>query len=956
MLTETDDSMQEDEPVVEHQVLDNGLNEMPPLDLAEEIIDTEMEDVANPTTIDLADFDEGDINYDERAAELLRRIGDTSPRDTTAAEFVRLININETYFNREPEFDQGFSLLIDFLIQLIQIGSTIQDVVVSVLFQSIADFESCERPEMNHDNLETFRRTKAYVYEKLKVLNSFLQEDDEKCTAALKFDLCSSSTVLEEFAFWLSRMHFPDTLNNFLLHLLPNDAYKEQLTGCFVKNYVFTAKSLTISAEPDSLANRIVHISVQLLSNEALVMRMIQERQLLDVFIQSLGLLFRQTLKPGMNGRKIVNCRHDIVQQTVYWPIISDLNNCLHHHSVAKKLVDSSWLFYEYLRIISWFTGMDVQSRALVDHISYDRLFYVSFYLEKEGSAVPLSGIISMLTGQNNFKDSSDWRATVNRAWKTLIKAYQEMFVSESVGKMDPDSITFSIALPRQISATIYHLRRAMPELSWKDFFFDRTGLESFLNTAQHTICGMHEVRARVWVRNGDNTRSLVHVYRSASFSGTTFDLDLHLVQLVWAYLPPNQLVQQLFERLRVWNLIKDDTIDDSIDEICNDPTLDESKIASLLESAMMLILTTVGIEKFTTDISPIEQLEKEVICVLASRDRGHADLSDQIPGLSDVQEYDVSNFKLKSTDLDNVLARIATFNKPNDLGEGSYSLSDSGWAQYDPIFSLHRCVLVEDLSRCRQKHYKKLAKKPSKYEISRLIGINYRPLPKLCDMYKGLYDVLKSSLLHSICFLSFWYHLQNEDCFRANMIAFCLVVVDWAIDAVDIEPSKEIDEGSTWSLYDCGNIIENSLIEIEGKGTMLELLVKLCYHKNFEKRELLNGEDQNEICEDTDMLNLIKRLLRKFADKSVSCSVKIEAVLSRYREEEERKQSFKRKNALVNKKFRAQEARKRALERMKKRSAAFSSENKADLEGTDLFKNINKIYFINTIIIHWFV
>jgi len=40
----------------------------------------------------------------------------------------------------------------------------------------------------------------------------------------------------------------------------------------------------------------------------------------------------------------------------------------------------------------------------------------------------------------------------------------------------------------------------------------------------------------------------------------------------------------------------------------------------------------------------------------------------------------------------------------------------------------------------------------------------------------------------------------------------------------------------------------------------------------------------------------------------------------------------------------------------MKKRSAAFSSENKADLEGTDLFKNINKIYFINTIIIHWFV
>ncbi|CAG5089665.1 Oidioi.mRNA.OKI2018_I69.PAR.g12296.t1.cds [Oikopleura dioica] len=947
-----DEPMPGDEITVQSPPPEGGTAERPddivPLELvAAGLMDAESPEVEEMDT-DILDTDEfidpTEENANERGAELLRRIGEAHGHRNEIENDLR-----QVHFNREPEFNAGFSLLVDFLIQLIQIGTTLQDVVVSVLFQSLADFESCERPEMNHENQEIFRRTRDYVYEKLRALNNYVHEDDEKCTAALRFDLSSSSTVLEEFAFWLSRMHFPDTLNNFLLHLLPNDAYKEQLTGCFVKNYVFTAKSLTISNEPDSLANRIVHISVQLLSNEALVMRMIKERSLLEVFIQSLGLLFRQTLKAGIDKRKVVDCRHEIVQQTVYWPIISDLNNCLHHPSVARKLVESSNLYYEYLRIINWFTGMDVQSRAIGDHISYDRLFYVSFYLEKEGSAVPLSGIISMLTGKEHFENEPRWKNTVTSTWKCLMRAYRDFFVSKSSGKVDPDTITFSISLPRQMSAIIYHLRKSLPGLGWKEFFsFERDQLESFLHTAQHTIAGMHEVRARVWVRNGDNTRSLVHVYRSASFSGTTFDLDLHLVQLVWAYLPPNLLVQQLFERLRVWKMIKSDEIDEAIDDICSDTTLDESKIASLLESAMITILTTIGVEKFTTEITPIEQLEKEVICVLAARDRGHSDLADQIPGLSDVQEYDVSNFKLKSSDLDEVLDRVATFNKPKDLGEGSYSLSDAGWAKYDPIFTLHRCVLVEDLMRCRQKHYLKLRGKRTEKDVNRLIGLNYRPLPKLSDMYRGLYDVLKSSLLHSICFLTFWHHIQDEECFRSSMVAYCLIILDWAIDTSDYGNVKDTDPESGWSLYSSDCIMTNSMQEIEGKGCMLDLLVKLCYHKNYKKEDDNEGFNGSA---DSDMLNLIKRIILKFSNKSATCQTKINAVRAQYEANEEKRRAKNNKDSgtkVANKKLMAQEARKRALEKMKKKSAAFSTENKADLEGMGSpFRNISDFRFI---------
>jgi len=78
----------------------------------------------------------------------------------------------------------------------------------------------------------------------------------------LKSTIDENSTVLEEFVFWLSRLHYPDVLNHFFLHLLPNDDYKKELTRAFVKNYTFTALSLFTARqqEAEPLANRIVHI------------------------------------------------------------------------------------------------------------------------------------------------------------------------------------------------------------------------------------------------------------------------------------------------------------------------------------------------------------------------------------------------------------------------------------------------------------------------------------------------------------------------------------------------------------------------------------------------------------------------------------------------------------------------------------------------------------------------
>ena len=113
---------------------------------------------------------------------------------------------------------------------------------------------------------------------------------------------------------------------------------------------------------------------------------------------------------------------------------------------------------------------------------------------------------------------------------------------SQPSSKSDPlkssvmNQISFCLALPRLISSLFFHIRCKYPSIELVDHIVSRGDsgnclFESFLMDALHTIVGMHEIRAKLWVRNGDNARSLVHVYRTAQFCGTTFDLDHHLVQ-----------------------------------------------------------------------------------------------------------------------------------------------------------------------------------------------------------------------------------------------------------------------------------------------------------------------------------------------------------------------------------------------------------------------------------------
>lgn len=107
------------------------------------------------------------------------------------------------------------------------------------------------------------------------------------------------SNFLQEIVFWTVRYEFPQKMVCFLLHMLPDAAYKESLTEAFVMHYGCVAHVLATTRDSDTLSNHIVHISVQLFSNEALATRMVDKLGLLRIMVTSLRRMMTKILIPS---------------------------------------------------------------------------------------------------------------------------------------------------------------------------------------------------------------------------------------------------------------------------------------------------------------------------------------------------------------------------------------------------------------------------------------------------------------------------------------------------------------------------------------------------------------------------------------------------------------------------------------------------------------------------------
>lgn len=134
------------------------------------------------------------------------------------------------------------------------------------------------------------------------------------------------------------------------------------------------------SLDPDTLSNRVVHVSVQLFSNENLALHMTEQLNLLHVMVVSLKymmskILIQNTLHgeigeikcrtssdvcfvdPEKNYHSVVDCGRPVMKDHCYWPLVSDLNNVLSHRPVALKFMADNSLLEMWFTFLSMFQG-----------------------------------------------------------------------------------------------------------------------------------------------------------------------------------------------------------------------------------------------------------------------------------------------------------------------------------------------------------------------------------------------------------------------------------------------------------------------------------------------------------------------------------------------------------------------------------------------------------------------
>ena len=84
-------------------------------------------------------------------------------------------------------------------------------------------------------------------------------------------------------------------------------------------HYARISRLLVGSSDPDTLSNRVVHVSVQLFSNEELATKMAEELHLLHVMVVSLRDMMSKILVPStLQGNFVIDCYFQLFLHSFY--------------------------------------------------------------------------------------------------------------------------------------------------------------------------------------------------------------------------------------------------------------------------------------------------------------------------------------------------------------------------------------------------------------------------------------------------------------------------------------------------------------------------------------------------------------------------------------------------------------------------------------------------------------
>uniref|UniRef100_A0A8C3AZH9 E3 ubiquitin-protein ligase n=1 Tax=Cyclopterus lumpus TaxID=8103 RepID=A0A8C3AZH9_CYCLU len=590
---------------------------------------------------------------------------------------------------------------------------------------------------------------------------------------------------LEELLFWTIKYEFPQKMVTFLLNMLPDQDYKITFTKTFVQHYAFIMKTLMKSHESDTMSNRIVHISVQLFSNEELARHVTEECQLLDIMVTVLlymmeSCLIKSELQDEENSRHVVvNCSEALLKNNTYWPLVSDFINILSHQSVAKKFLEDHSLLMLWMSFVSFFQGMNLNKRELNEHVEFEsQTYYAAFAAELEACAQPMWGLLTHC----KVKETQEYSKTVVRY---CLETLQIWF--DAIGFIDepaPNQVTFHLPLHRYYAMFLSKAVRCQG-LDLDSLLPDQEMLMKIMVHPLQIQASLSEIHSNMWVRNGLQIKGQAMTYVQSHFCNSMIDPDIYLLQVCASRLDPDYFISSVFERFKVVDLL-------TMASQHQNAVLDSEQERPMLEGALtfLVILTSLRVHLGMTDD---EILRGEMVSQLCMNDRTHSALLDLIPENPNPKSGIVPG----SCSFEDMLSAVADFKAPvfepgGSMQQGMYTPKAEVWEkEFDPIMVVLRTVYRRDVQSAMDRYSAFLKQ----------AGIHtgnpwppYKERTALHPCYKGLIKLLHCKTLHIVIFTLLYKIWMDHPNMSEHVLCMVLYLIELGLDN-QVQDNKEDEE-----------------------------------------------------------------------------------------------------------------------------------------------------------------
>ncbi|KAG9477303.1 hypothetical protein GDO78_002607 [Eleutherodactylus coqui] len=587
-------------------------------------------------------------------------------------------------------------------------------------------------------------------------------------------DVLKHKCFLEELLFWTVKYEFPQKMVTFLLNMLPDQEYKIAFTKTFVQHYAFIMKTLKKSHESDTMSNRIVHISVQLFSNEELARQVTEECQLLDIMVTVLlymmeSCLIKSELQDEENSlHVVVNCGEALLKNNTYWPLVSDFINILSHQSVAKKFLEDHGLLVTWMNFVSFFQGMNLNKRELNEHVEFEsQTYYAAFAAELEACAQPMWGLLSHC----KVRETQEYTRNVVRY---CLEALQDWFDAINfVDEPAPNQVTFHLPLHRYYAMFLSKAVKCQ-EIDLDSVLPDQEMLMKLMVHPLLIQASLSEIHSNMWVRNGLQIKGQAMTYVQSHFCNSMIDPDIYLLQVCASKLDPDYFISSVFERFKVVDLL-------TMASQHQNTVLDSDHERSMLEGALtfLVILLSLRLHLGMTDD---EILRAEMIAQLCMNDRTHSSLLDLIPESPNPK----SGIMPGSCSFESVLSAVADFKAPvfepgGSMQQGMYTPKGEVWDQeFDPVMVILRTVYRRDVQSAMDRYTAFLK------QIGRCPGNPWPPYKKrspLHPSYKGLMRLLHCKTLHIVLFTLLYKILMDHQNMSEHVLCMVLYLIELGLE-----------------------------------------------------------------------------------------------------------------------------------------------------------------------------